>query len=321
LYALVADPNEHKNLIAAEPAVARRMKERLDATTAAMRAAAARPVEMDRGALAALKQLGYLSGAPAPPQDVPPGERKNPADMMHVRNACDRAKRLPRGKLEEQNAAGASMVALTMRIRLGLAYQRLGKPAGAAQQWELVLKNDPTNALIHHRIADPALRARDLPKGHDAFGYAKAVEVASAIPAMWKGDRLVVVFLTGQPRAKSLGLIQNLVASAAKTKDRSPETVLGPKEWPDVATDIEAAIARIREEHVEPPEPEPKPEPPAPDKSRRDKPKPPKDKAGKPAPKPGKPDTTIDDLIDEIDKVPDEPKKPDPKPRRNDETF
>jgi tetratricopeptide (TPR) repeat protein len=61
---------------------------------------------------------------------------------------------MPQCPLEEVDEAGTSMVALTMHVRLGLAFRRLGQLDQAAEQWELVLGGDSRNALIHKNLAD-----------------------------------------------------------------------------------------------------------------------------------------------------------------------
>ena len=70
------------------------------------------------------------------------------------RAALERGLRLPQSPLEAVNEHGVSMVALTMHIRLGLAYRRLGRPDDALAQWFGVLKDDPKNAVVHKSAAD-----------------------------------------------------------------------------------------------------------------------------------------------------------------------
>ncbi len=94
LYDLRADPAEQKNVLAAEPEAAASLRARLQELRQTMRRVEAPSVELDRQALEALRELGYLSGVAAGPQPVDPAKRKDPKRMMDVYNACTRAAEL-----------------------------------------------------------------------------------------------------------------------------------------------------------------------------------------------------------------------------------
>ena len=169
---------------------------------------------------------------------------------------------------------------------------------------------------------------RPLPEDHAAYGYVTRLNKPPKIEAAWRGDRAVAVLLNEGPagggtlsRADVRAALRNLLAARAHTQDLTPASVIGPKEWPEVEKDVEAALARVRQVRVEPPkkdpdkepkkEPEkpPKEEPKGPDKEPEKEPKKEPEKPDKP--KEGDPlNKSIEDLIREINKDPDAKKKP-----------
>jgi hypothetical protein len=175
--------------------------------------------------------------------------------------------------------------------------------------------------LLEKRFDD--LKLRPLPEGHPAFGYSlKLRKLSEPVPAAWRGDRLVAVFLREKTRdgdglapGDVANLTRNVLAARSKVKDLRPTALLVPTDAKEVEKTVEAALARIKEEHIEVPE-EPEPEGPKP---------PPEKKPDEPAKEPEKPkppekepakEQSIENLLEEIHKPPE--KEPDDKDDRPD---
>jgi len=139
LYDLAADPEETTDIIRRERAVARELKERLDALTARIESGAeepGRPADIDEETLAQLEALGYLAGRGGVSlADEKAVERADPKDRIDLhqrvmaaqsalgRGEIDRA----REHLEAALAADATMVD---------AHQMLGRIAAQEERFE-----------------------------------------------------------------------------------------------------------------------------------------------------------------------------------------
>ncbi|MFW6107705.1 MAG: hypothetical protein ACOC70_00765, partial [bacterium] len=171
----------------------------------------------------------------------------------------------------------------------------------------------------------PDLSFRALPDDHPAFGEISKVDDAPDVVGAWQADRLLAVFLPERgPDGEGLSPVQiaqiteNLLAARANVKDLDRSRIAGPDDWDEVEKDIEAAIIRLREQHIVPPEEKPDPKTPksdGPEKKPKDEP------AEEPAPpdETPPPDDKLKDKIDELKGPPPDDDKKDT--RENDETF
>jgi len=180
---------------------------------------------------------------------------------------------------------------------------------------------DRVKRQLRQLYADAAFRP--LPASHAAFNYVVPLRNLPEIEAAWRGEQLLAVLLPERtPGAQGLSqgdisrVIRNLMGERSATKDLRPGLVIGPKDWKDVEKDIEAALARVKAQHIKVPK--------APDVTapKKDPGKEPKKKPIKPK-KPAQPkQKTPEDELKELQNLNPEPSPKDkPKRPKDDEKF
>ncbi len=170
---------------------------------------------------------------------------------------------------------------------------------------------------------------RPLPASHAAFNYAVPLQNLPEIEAAWKGEQLLAVLLaerTPGTRGLSQGdisrVIRNLMGERSATKKLEPDFVVGPENWKEVEKDVEAALARVKEQHIKVPEAldptAPKKEP---EKGPKKEPVQPK-KPDKPVTKEPPKEKTPEDELKELRELNPEPEPKDKRKRpKDDEKF
>jgi len=189
LYDLVADPGEQTDLIEREPAQAGRLRTRLREIEQGFQHRPAVAAELDGELGAALRSLGYVSGAAAGPgdgidpkdgvlllaeldqaramvRDGKPGEAAVKLQALAGRNPSNAplltqlaAARLAAGSGEEALAIHRRALSLApgsefLRLNLAHALRQLGLTEEARRQYGAVLEVDPRSAVAWLRLAD-----------------------------------------------------------------------------------------------------------------------------------------------------------------------
>jgi len=166
LYDLSMDPEEHTNLFARNPTVARDLMEKLDRLVAETSRDAPEPAtaDLDKETLARLAALGYV-GASAATTSPDPGEPlADPKDKLGVFAAVQQA-----GELivhdDYEEAARLLESALRedpempqARLMLAGSYSELDRPKDARAQFDLVLEDDPGSVQALVGVASLLMR-------------------------------------------------------------------------------------------------------------------------------------------------------------------
>jgi arylsulfatase A-like enzyme/Tfp pilus assembly protein PilF len=152
LYDLAKDPDEHDNVLAESPDIARRMKGELDrfAAETSRNAPAPQAADLDKETLERLSALGYV-GAPVSAKKASGsnGPLADPKDKLAVFMAVTRAGELILGD-QYAEAAGPLEAALREEpgipqalLLLSTCYAQLGRRDEAKAQLDILLKEDP----------------------------------------------------------------------------------------------------------------------------------------------------------------------------------
>jgi arylsulfatase A-like enzyme/tetratricopeptide (TPR) repeat protein len=153
LFDLVADPGEETNVFDRTPAVASRLKARLDRLMAETSQGAPAPeaADLDQETLQRLAALGYVGAAAAPGRSRDEGPLADPKDKLRVFTAVQEAgERI----VNDDYVAAARTLESALRedpkmpqalLMLGGAYSELGRNQEARAQFDRVLKDDPTS--------------------------------------------------------------------------------------------------------------------------------------------------------------------------------
>ena len=163
LYDLRADPDESRNLVADEPALAVRLAAGLDRMVS-RDAADAPSARVDGDLRAALETLGYVSGA----QGADLGDGIDPKDGIGLLAEFRRAGGLiVRGDVDEAVRALRDLTAanpsnVPFRSRLGAALLAVGDPEGAVVAYQRAVEAVPDSELLRLRLAEALLAAGQL---------------------------------------------------------------------------------------------------------------------------------------------------------------
>ncbi|PYV42053.1 MAG: hypothetical protein DMG06_15235, partial [Acidobacteria bacterium] len=157
-YDLAKDPGETQNLYLLKKSLALSLRERLQALRS--RFQETRSVEsraLSPEAVAALNSLGYVAVSNAISDRVQ--SRPDPKDRIAASESYSRALALgSSGRVKEANRRLEQLQAklpevVDIRLSLGVNQQRLRQHKEAAENFRLVLKQDPLNVLAHFNLA------------------------------------------------------------------------------------------------------------------------------------------------------------------------
>jgi arylsulfatase A-like enzyme/Tfp pilus assembly protein PilF len=151
LFDLSADPGEETNVFDRNPAVASRMKARLDRLMAetSQDAPAPEAADLDQETLQRLAALGYIGAPVSPRTSADKTSLADPKDKLRVFEAVQQAGEMV---VKDDYAAAALILESALRedpkmpqalLMLGGAYNELGRNGEAKAQFDLVLKDDP----------------------------------------------------------------------------------------------------------------------------------------------------------------------------------
>jgi len=198
IYDLKRDPAETTNLYTTHSSVAEAFHEKLVEFFA--RYKPAQPsggARIDPEVAARLRSLGYVSYSSS--RNVPLEAGPDPKDLLPDYKAFERMLALSSsGSLPQADALLRDLLnknpgLIDVRITLGLNEQKLGDQQDAAQQFHLVLKQQPMNVLAHYNLAVSyaALRQAD--------NAAKELEATLALdPAQTQAEDLLAGISIGQ---------------------------------------------------------------------------------------------------------------------------
>lgn len=151
VYDLSADPSEQHNLIGEQPQQAAAMKAGLSADIASKPQHRSQHAQRDAAAVAALQQLGYLSGLAV--STAPDDSGPDPKDVVRVDTAAEEARRLNRAGSYRQAVASLAPLAdraprsKSVHAALFEAYQGLGEWAAAYQHATRAMVLEPDNRV------------------------------------------------------------------------------------------------------------------------------------------------------------------------------
>jgi arylsulfatase A-like enzyme/tetratricopeptide (TPR) repeat protein len=151
LFDLSADPGEETNVFDRNPAVASRLKARLDRLVAETSQGAPAPeaADLDQETLQRLAALGYVGASAPSGRSGDEGPLADPKDKLRVFTAVQEAGELI---VKDDYAAAARTLESALRedpkmpqalLMLGGAYSELGRNEEARARFDLVLKDDP----------------------------------------------------------------------------------------------------------------------------------------------------------------------------------
>lgn len=151
LYDLATDPGEETNVFDRNPAVASRLRARLDRLMAETAQDAPTPesADLDRETVERLAALGYVGAPVAARTSSEKASLADPKDKLRVFEGVQQAGEMI---LHEEHAAAARTLEAALRedpdmpqalLMLGGAYGELGRTEEAKAQFDRVLKNDP----------------------------------------------------------------------------------------------------------------------------------------------------------------------------------
>ncbi|HWB96902.1 MAG TPA: tetratricopeptide repeat protein, partial [Bryobacteraceae bacterium] len=157
LYDLAKDPGEARNLVVAQPDLARTYHKRLNVLRARYAARKAAPAPVSPQVAQSLRSLGYLAGpsGTAVSEDKGPDPKDRIADYADYRRAITLESL---GQLSKSNELLEGVLArqpdqAEVRSLLALNLQRLGNHTAAVKNFRQVLEKNPMNASAHFSLA------------------------------------------------------------------------------------------------------------------------------------------------------------------------
>ena len=201
LYDRAADPGEKTNLLTQQPQVAADLKQQLDELVAGMKKGRAIAVPVDREAIAALKQLGYLSGTAGQARQIDPAKRKDPKAMMHVYNACAKADLLGEAKRYQdvinliQPLLEKDPDCIELHDQLAGSYMMLNQHDAAMKHIQAYLALDPTNRTMLCNLATVLLGQKKPDQAAKVLRQALRLRRGTFEPVNKKGDSKITVKL------------------------------------------------------------------------------------------------------------------------------
>jgi tetratricopeptide (TPR) repeat protein len=206
LYDLVEDPGEERNVYAREEATIRELTRRLDSL--GRRPGGEADASPDAGVVAALRDLGYVSGmhSPAEPSSLP-----DPKDRLDQLSLFELA--------EEEFLAGNRTSALALldvvlaadpdqpyaNLRSGQILAQAGRLDEAVDRLRTVLAWDPRQAEASYQLADALTRAGRLDEA--AAQWRRTTELQPLRTAAWTNLGVVLLGQSG-PAASVEALVQ-----------------------------------------------------------------------------------------------------------------
>jgi choline-sulfatase len=158
VYDLARDPAEATNLYVAQSTLAAAFREKLAQYLARYKPARAPHEDAIAPEVAAkLRSLGYVVYSSK--QNVPSDSGPDPKELLPDYKAFERALALSSsGSMLKADMLLAGLLSknpavIDARMTLGLNEQKLGKQQDAAQQFQLVLRQEPLNVLAHYNLA------------------------------------------------------------------------------------------------------------------------------------------------------------------------
>ncbi len=201
LYDRAADAGEKTNLLSAQPEVAADLKQQLDELVAGMKKGQAVAVPVDREAIAALKQLGYLSGTAGQARQIDPTRRKDPKAMMHVYNACAKADLLAEAKRYQdvidliQPLLEKDPDCIELHDQLAGSYMMLNQHDAAMKHIQAYLAFDPTNRTMLCNLATVLLGRKKPDQAAKVLRQALRLRRGALEPVNKKGDSKITIKL------------------------------------------------------------------------------------------------------------------------------
>ena len=201
LYDRATDPGEKTNLLTQQPQLAADLKQQLDELVAGMKKGRAVAVPVDQEAIAALKQLGYLSCTAGQPRQVDPAKRKDPKAMMHVYNACAKADLLGEAKRYQdvinliQPLLEKDPDCTELHDQLAGSYMMLNQHDAAMKHIQAYLAFDPTNRTMLCNLATVLLGQKKPDQAAKVLRQALRLRRGTFEPVNKKGDSKITVKL------------------------------------------------------------------------------------------------------------------------------
>lgn len=176
LYDLVADPAESRNLVRGEPAVARRLRDRLLELEAGFTKRRAAPAPRDGQLAAELRSLGYLSGGDGEASGLDPKDgvlllgRQAQANHLLAAGQTERALAI----LQDLNAQSPNNVPFL--VRLASVQQRAGRPDDAIETFLRALKLQPKHEFLVHHLGQAYAQASRPKEAETAYRAALGID-------------------------------------------------------------------------------------------------------------------------------------------------
>jgi tetratricopeptide (TPR) repeat protein len=190
LYDFVADPSESKNLWAERSEVVAQMEQSLSRLESSIQSREASAPQLDPELAAALRSLGYFSGASTPP-GAATGGKTDPKDGIGMLQELESSKRALEGGNTEQALQGLELLVrrspgnvpfLTQLARAQLAAGQTGK--AIATDREAIARN-PNLDFLHLQLAGAYRAGGQAAEARQA--YQRALQLNPRLAAAWLG--------------------------------------------------------------------------------------------------------------------------------------